>query len=288
MLASVIAVLPIVNMFEGSIERLPQVPELSLPSDLYSLGWFGALLCAKGAMELFIGLGFCIKLFHCEQWVLFWCTAVTFVSTVTTSYYLGFFAVLRSIIRESADARQYAIENQALVAAALLISGARIQSLSILRLRICNRNVTQMPMPKKYFHFVKNAGMYHHIIGDIPHLVVSIVLLYVERCGESTASHWLPFSATTWAILRILFSASSLIWGIINKAVQLMTMHTMASSVNRRSLRQSLLSRLSRSVSGRAFDAAVGPPRAEEEFEMLPTSDDQHGRRNVLVSRATT
>ena len=41
------------------------------------------------------------------------------------------------------------------------MSASHIESMSILRLRICGKNMIMLPMEAKHFFFLNNAGAYH-------------------------------------------------------------------------------------------------------------------------------
>jgi hypothetical protein len=54
----------------------------------------------------------------------------------------------------------------------VLASCSRLESLSVLRLRLCGREITDFPMAPKHFFFIQSAGAYHLLIEDIPHSLV--------------------------------------------------------------------------------------------------------------------
>ena len=124
--------------------------------------------------------------------------------------------MVRSIQLESPEAAQWNIEYGTLTSLIVLASASRIESLAILRLRLRGRQVISMPMAHKHFHFVRHAGMYHHLVEDFPHAVASITLiLRDEGCmhgGEHCSWHS-PLqcfgSATHIAWLHLAFSAGS-------------------------------------------------------------------------------
>jgi hypothetical protein len=60
-------------------------------------------------------------------------------------------------------------------------------SLAVLRLELCGNELVRFPMGDKHFHFLRNAGMYHFLLEDLPHGVVSVALLMMAKGGESAA-----------------------------------------------------------------------------------------------------
>ena len=59
----------------------------------------------------------------------------------------------------------------------------------ILRLRICDREVLNYPMRDEHLHFLRNAGLFKHLVADIPGALVSWVLLHASNrdttmCGD--------------------------------------------------------------------------------------------------------
>ena len=56
----------------------------------------------------------------------------------------------------------------------VLASCSRLESLAVLRLRLCGSDITAFPMQPKHFFFIESAGAYHLLIEDIPHSLVAM------------------------------------------------------------------------------------------------------------------
>ena len=72
----------------------------------------------------------------------------------------------------------------------LILSATNFQSLAILRLQLCGHKILFYPMQDRHLHFLRNAGLFKHLVGDIPVALISLVLLYKRsNAAISSAVH---------------------------------------------------------------------------------------------------
>jgi hypothetical protein len=214
------------------------VPEVTLSDGQDALGLGGAVLFCWGLADLVFDIGLCLTLFSCQQWWLFGCCVTTLLVTGTTSCFLGF-RVLRIVANSRPDARQWLLDHGKATTLVVLASSSRFESLATLRLRICGYDVCQLPMEHRHFHFIRQAGMFHYLIEDLPHALVGIAQLNMQDdCG--TDGKWLPesISEKTVTQISVAFSLLSIIVGILYHSVQLLAINAIGGQEQ---LRQSLL-----------------------------------------------
>ena len=288
LLLSVAPLMPIVQTFRESIRNLEEVPEISLPPGKNMHGWFGLILWFKGVAGIFVTFFFCIKLFHSEEWVLCTCATVTFVATTGTTVFLLTFEALPAVMRKTPAAKAYKLENSAVTALAQFFAISRIQSFTIVRLQLCGRELLSMPMSESHFHFLKNAGLYHHLIEDIPCLVVGIASITMHINGSPG---WLPLSAEDWACAKIALSAGSLVYGFIDNSSQLLAIFTAPNGAHIfTTTSAAALAAARKSLFGSSStDSSSTQHPEEEQFAMLPFDSEQESDegRIKMVSRAT-
>ena len=105
----------------------------------------------------------------------------------------------------------------------IFMSCCRIESMAILRLRLCGKDMINFPMAPKHFHLLRCSGWFHAILADIPHLLVWCAW----RCwwkSTATTAHAARArgSPKQAAAASIVFSCGSIIWGLINRTGQLL------------------------------------------------------------------
>jgi hypothetical protein len=108
----------------------------------------------------------------------------------------------------------------------LLLSVTRLQSLAILKLRIRDRELLDYPMQDRHLHFLRNAGLFKHLVADIPGALISWVLVHASSgrdrdtmlCGDegSALSSVNVASATLWCKVLLIC------WGFAKASSQLL------------------------------------------------------------------
>ena len=154
-----------------------------LPENKKSLGVFGLLLFIWGLIDLFVDVSFTFSLWHCQQPVLAGCVTVSLLVTTAMAWYLGYFTlrfIVKSDIRDPSPAREWVSANSVLGPMIVVASSSRLNSMAILRLKIGGRMLVDFPdsTDNRFFHFLRSSGMFHYLVEDIPHLVISLVALY--------------------------------------------------------------------------------------------------------------
>eukprot|EP01049_Picozoa_sp_SAG25_P000731 SAG25_NODE_26_length_21086_cov_21.643065_20_plen_929_part_00 len=190
-----------------------------------STGWAGAMMFVWGVVDLFLDAGQSVSLASCGHWWLFACSTVTFFATSAVSIYLGWHMLSR-LARGSEEARSWIADHGKLAAVVVLASASRLESLAILRLRLCGRDIILLPIEPAFFHFIRHAGMFHFIIEDFPHGLVGVAQLTkagVNSCGDTGTFH-MPIDAKTITMLNVIFSIGSIVFGVILRSMQLLVL----------------------------------------------------------------
>ena len=175
------AALPVLNLVMRQMHTLRTAadPTLRLPPEqrervLYC-GVTGVAMFVYGVVDLVQDVWLAIEVQ--DDRILFFTVVSTTVATMLTSVLLGF-RMLHEIqadadIGEDASAWMLVPRQQQIAAAVVILSASRIESLSILRLRLCGTKLLEFPMGAKHFFFIQSAGAYHLVMEEIPHLLVS-------------------------------------------------------------------------------------------------------------------
>ena len=106
--------------------------------------------------------------------------------------------------------------------------------MAILRLRLCGKLLLDFPDSDdhRFFHYMRHSGMYHYLVEDIPHAVLSVAVLVLGdkmgACagGDFNLLGWV-ISHTHVAIASLTVSLGSIVFGIVAKAMQQVTVTIM-------------------------------------------------------------
>lgn len=117
------------------------------------------------------------------------------------------------------DTTRWVVNDRGKLPLILILSSTRFSSLAILRLRLCGHTVLDYPMQDEHLHFLRNAGLFKHLVADIPGALICGVLLYAsdkntEACGEpddvmsavnvATAMLWCKLFLVVWSCAKSL------------------------------------------------------------------------------------
>jgi hypothetical protein len=213
----------IIRRYESSLAGLKDPrSDPRLGEDRTWTGPFGLLLFFYGLADIVIDTWFCVKLLLCGQTVLFVCGTATMILTTLMTWYLGC-RTLRSIVdhdqRHGKPAAAWLSNHELAGPIVVLASSSRLNSMAILRLKIGKWKILDFDDSdnQRYFHFMRNSGMFHYLVEDIPHAMTSLAVIsagHTMGCGEDP----------TIAKLSLLFSLGSILVGIISKTIQQLTM----------------------------------------------------------------
>ena len=92
-------------------------------------------------------------------------------------------------------------------------------------------------MEDRHFRFMRNVGMFHHLIEDVPHSLVSIARLMMDTSSSCEgASWWEPFvrHSKTVTIISLTVLLASIVFGLINKTIQLLVLRVGAAPASAR------------------------------------------------------
>jgi hypothetical protein len=125
-------------------------------------------------------------------------------------------------VKKTPAAAAWVAEHDKLVACVGIAASSRLDMIAILRLKLGGKVRCGLPMEDKHFHFCRHAGMYHYLIEDMPHALIGIA---VSEWGDKRLhckSHGLFAEYAKWFALGSAgLSACSIVFGLVNKAVQM-------------------------------------------------------------------
>ena len=218
-----------------------------LPEGNDAVGIFGGASFLYGLVDLIVDVSLCFTLSSCGQTTLLWCCGITLANTVAITWYLGY-TTLRQIVaadnRHGSPTRTWLGQYTSLGPLIVLASSSNLSSMAILRFRLCGTMLVDFPDhdDHRYFHFLRNAGLYHYITEDIPHILISVALLYAanqegfEACEISGRTKMvnlpdamgggfvLPVSDRDIAWASLVCSLGSISFGAAGSALQLLTL----------------------------------------------------------------
>jgi hypothetical protein len=220
-LATLLCVPRIVTGFKQQLADVtgPDRPALRVGQE--STGWCGTMMFVWGLFDLCFDIGQSVSLASCGHWWLFACSTATLLATFTVSIYLGKHMLL-SVARGNEEARNWIAGHGKLVALVVLASSSRLESVAILRLRLCDQDIIKLPIEPAYFHFIRHAGMFHVLLEDLPHGLVGVAQLTAGKnmCGGNDNFH-MPVDAETILKLNLIFSLGSIVFGVILRSTQM-------------------------------------------------------------------
>jgi hypothetical protein len=227
--ATLLCVPRIVGAFKRGLAGLigPDAPAVTV-SD--STGWGGLLMFVWGLVDIVLDIGQSVSLASCGHWWLFACSTTTFVATAAVSIYLGWHMLSR-VAHQSEEARNWIAGHGKLAALVVLASSSRLESVAILRLRLCDRDIIQLPIEAVYFHFIRHAGMFHFLLEDFPHGLVGVAQL--TKAGEHCGDHGtfsLPVDAKIITTLNVVFSLGSILFGVVLRSMQMLVLRAARGS----------------------------------------------------------
>jgi hypothetical protein len=241
--ATVASVAPVPFMIRRFSRSLGYLHDPHLPEGKDAIGLFGFLMFVFGVADLALDIGLCFTLASCDQVVLLCCCLVTLAVTTTMTWYLGY-STLKSVVRadrrEGSPSSAWLMKHPLIGPLIVLASSSRLNSMAILRLRVCGRMLIDFPdsADHRFFYFMQNAGLYHFWVEDIPHALISMALLNAaddeghEACmfhGHSKMVRLfdrpleLPFGDTDIAWASLFASVGSILFGLVSRMMLLVT-----------------------------------------------------------------
>ena len=226
----------ITQRFCDSLRALKERKEIvQLPEGADAATWKGAVLMLLGVVDLFFDIALCMSLYNCDQMWLFSCATLSTVVTVGLTWFFAW-KWFEFCSRSSEDSRRWFQEHKKLWAAIVFCSSSRLKSLEIVRFRWPRgelwSGVLDLPdsADQRYWLFVSNAGLYHYLVEDSIHVVISLALLVstgndTEACESDhmidTFLRLLGLSdVNTVAMATLTFTGVSVVFGTISKVSQ--------------------------------------------------------------------
>jgi hypothetical protein len=230
-LVTLATLLCVPRIVRGFKQRLDQVVDASRRSALTvqedATGWGGAFMFLWGLLDLFLDVGQSVSLASCGHWWLFVCSTATFLVTTVVCVHLGAH-MLSAVAKDSDQARSWVADHGKLSTFVVLASSSRLESVAILRLRLCDRDIIKLPIQPAYFHFIRHAGMFHFLLEDFPHALVGIAQLSKagqDTCGQASAFE-MPVDAKMVTKLNVIFSLGSIVFGVVLRWMQMLVLRT--------------------------------------------------------------
>ena len=232
---SALSWLPVPCILRRFKRTLAELQPIRLSEESSHLGIIGVCMFAWGLLDFVRGPWLCISLGLCKEGgVLFSCCTATLVVTTVTTGHLAL--TVLDEVKKTPAAAAWVAEHDKLVACVGIAASSRLDMIAILRLKLVGKVRCGLPMEDKHFHFCRHAGMYHYLIEDMPHALIAFAKwrLGCDDGDDGSASD--GDGLVAWFALGSAgLSACSIIFGLVNKAVQMRIARggdTMNSSVS--------------------------------------------------------
>jgi hypothetical protein len=163
------------------------------------------------------------------------------------------------ITQDNRPSQNWFVENSKLVTCVALASASNLEGTAILRLRLCGKEISNMPVQDKFYGFLRNAGMYHYLLEDIPHILIA--LAQVSRSSRQVCAANMDLSASSEVITYVSLglSVSSIAFGIVKKTVEMMMLDNMMDT-NGRSTVSAMIEQIRDSFRGGTREAELAQP----------------------------
>eukprot|EP01043_Picozoa_sp_COSAG02_P008265 COSAG02_NODE_261_length_26663_cov_210.330899_15_plen_451_part_00 len=143
-------------------------------------GALGLVMFLVGIADLVQDLLLAREVFVSERPFLFFAVVASTFATIATSLVLGFGA-LNEIETRVPEASRWMLEHGQMASLVVLASASRVESITVLRTRVCGKTLMSFPMEPKHFLWLQTASAYHLLIEDIPHSLVAMAK--IEEAG---------------------------------------------------------------------------------------------------------
>ena len=158
---TVLSVPCIIQRFKKDLAAELSSPPLDLPEgEEDAPGWAGLIVFVIGVLDLVLDISLCLALSSCGKWYLLASCLISLVVTIGVTIHLGF-STLDTIRDGNEEAGRWWTKNGTAASLVVIASASRIQSLAILRLRLCEKDLSDFSMSDEVFHFLRYEGSYH-------------------------------------------------------------------------------------------------------------------------------
>ena len=169
----------IICKFKKDLKAEITGPPLTLPRGEDALGWVGVAMFATGILDLGLDISLCLALSSCNQPYLLASCLTTLLVTMGVTIHLGF-STLDQIREGNGNAGEWWIKNGSLASLTVIASSSRIESLAILKLRLCEfhnerlcstitarNNIMTQPVSERQVKFLTRheGGISFHFIS---------------------------------------------------------------------------------------------------------------------------
>jgi hypothetical protein len=236
----------------------------------------GAFMFAWGLLDLALDIGQSFSLASCGHWWLFACSTTTLLVTTAVCVLLGSH-ILSQVAISNEDARAWLANHGKLTALVVMASASRLESVAVLRLRLCEHDLIDLPIQPAYFHFIRHAGMFHYLLEDFPHGLVGIAQLSKageDTCGTEHGTFAMPIDAKVLTSLNVVFSLGSIGFGIVLRSTQMLVLRSVARGGAESTTGSTLTARL---INSGLLQAPVTPVAGLPREDATTPIDGQRG-----------
>ena len=210
---------------------------LNLPETDREQSYGGAVLFMVGIADLLLSVKTCYDIFDCEKQQDSLLLALCFLAALVVNYLatigLSFdtlntirdarrqahlAAPLRSSVATDSSTTRTALLYPKLIPFVILGSIPRMQSLAMLRLRLCGVEVFKYPMDDRHMFFLRNCGLHHVFVADVPVAVISLALIHSASGKVSPCQGDSLDRAKAMLLCKVIL----MIWGGISAITQLL------------------------------------------------------------------
>ena len=222
---------------------------ISLPENDREQSYTGLFLFLCGIADLVLSMKTCYSMFSCEELqgsiVLALCFLTALVVNYSTTVLLAFHTLRH--IRESRHANtataplrprasgstassttQTALGFRRLLPLIVVGSIPRFQSLAMLRLRLCGVSVLNYPMEDCHMFFIRNSGLHHVFVVDIPIVVIGSALVHSTVDDGQSACEG---GSLGWTLATLWCKCLLMVWSLVSASTQLLLTGNCGTSI---------------------------------------------------------
>eukprot|EP01044_Picomonas_judraskeda_P011676 COSAG03_NODE_1611_length_3776_cov_92.161817_3_plen_555_part_00 len=220
------------------IHTLRSLRPIRLPDNDRMQSYGGAFLFICGVVDLLLSVNTCYNLFSCKQLegniVLALCFLAALVVNYSATIALAFYTLdyirktrhvpsltepLRARASTTSSTTGTVLRFRSLLPLLVVGTIPRFQSLAILRLRLFGATIFDYPMEDCHLFFIRNSGLHHVFVADIPVVVVGLALIHsavddIQSPCQGDSLDWTR--ATLWCKCVLI------VWNFVSATTQLL------------------------------------------------------------------
>ena len=220
---------------------------ICLPENDREQSYCGAFSFLCGIVDLMLSMKTCYSMFSCEElqgsFVLALCFLAALVVNYSATVILAFHTLnhiresrrantLTTLLRPRASTAssttRTALGFRRLLPLIVIGSIPRLQSLAMLRLRLFGVEVLNYPMEDRHMFFIRNSGLHHLFVVDIPIVVIGSALIH------STIDDGQPpceGGSLDWTRATLWCKCVLMVWSLVSTITQLLLTGNCGTSI---------------------------------------------------------